>query len=115
LSVNFGSFVPTAGQTFAIIDAGLNSVSGIFSGLANHSRVASCSGVNVDIDYTSVPGHVILTTVGANSIAVTSGSGQSATVNTNFGSALVATVSDQFGNPVSGVSVTFAAPGSGAS
>ena len=51
----------------------------------------------------------------ANSIAVTSGSPQSATVNTAFASPLVATVTDQFGNPVAGVSVTFAAPASGPS
>ena len=51
----------------------------------------------------------------ANSISVTSGAGQSATVNTPFASALVATVTDQYGNPLSGVSVTFAAPGSAAS
>ena len=51
----------------------------------------------------------------ANSITVTAGGGQSATVNTAFASALVATVTDQFGNPVPGVSVIFAAPASGPS
>src|SRR5262249_43943568 len=48
-------------------------------------------------------------------IAATAGSGQSATVNTAFTNALQATVTDSFGNPVPGVPVTFAAPGSGAS
>ena len=51
----------------------------------------------------------------ANSITATSGSGQSTTVNTAFASALVATVTDQFGNPVPGVSVSFPAPVAGAS
>ncbi len=49
------------------------------------------------------------------SVAVSSGSGQSATVTTGFAAPLVAVVTDSFGNPVPGVSVTFAAPASGAS
>ncbi len=48
-------------------------------------------------------------------IAVSSGSGQSALVNTTFTNPLVATVTDSFGNPVSGASVTFSGPASGAS
>ncbi len=49
------------------------------------------------------------------SIAVSSGSGQSATVNTAFATPLQAIVKDANSNPVPNVSVTFAAPGSGAS
>ncbi len=41
------------------------------------------------------------------------GTSQSATVNTAFGTALQATVKDGGNNPVSGVTVTFTAPGSG--
>ena len=48
------------------------------------------------------------------SIVAASGTPQSFTVNTAFGSALVATVDDVYGNPVPGVSVTFTAPSSGA-
>ena len=51
----------------------------------------------------------------AASISVVSGSGQSANVGTTFTSALQASVKDAYGNPISGVSVTFAAPGGGAS
>lgn len=51
----------------------------------------------------------------AAAISATSGSGQSATVGTAFTNPLVATVSDQYGNPVSGVTVTFTPPSSGAS
>ena len=47
--------------------------------------------------------------------AVTGGSGQSAAVNTAFQNTLIATVKDSGGNPVSGVTVTFAVPGTGAS
>jgi sugar lactone lactonase YvrE len=47
-------------------------------------------------------------------IAATSGGGQSATVNTAFASPLVATVTDASGDPLSGITVTFAGPGTGA-
>ena len=52
---------------------------------------------------------------GPTTIATYSGSPQSATVGTAFGSALQARVTDASANPVSGVTVTFTAPGSGAS
>ncbi|MGO9855019.1 MAG: beta strand repeat-containing protein [Acidimicrobiales bacterium] len=51
----------------------------------------------------------------ATTIAVSSGSAQSAPVSTAFGAPLVALVTDTYGNPVSGVIVTFTPPGSGAS
>lgn len=51
----------------------------------------------------------------AANLAVTSGGGQSAPVGTAFASPLVATVTDSSNNGVSGVSVTFTAPASGAS
>ena len=49
------------------------------------------------------------------SISATGGTPQSATVNTEFVAALQAKVVDSGGNPVIGVTVTFSAPGSGAS
>ncbi len=51
----------------------------------------------------------------AASIAATAGSGQSAPVSTAFATALQATVKDAGSNPVSGVTVTFTAPTTGAS
>ncbi|MFY9672893.1 MAG: hypothetical protein WAK13_00495, partial [Terriglobales bacterium] len=51
----------------------------------------------------------------ANAIAATSGTPQSAIVSTAFTNPLVATVTDQYGNGVSGETVTFTAPSSGAS
>jgi len=51
----------------------------------------------------------------AASIAATSGTPQTANLNVAFGAPLVATVKDSAGNPLSGVAVTFTAPGSGAS
>jgi adhesin/invasin len=52
---------------------------------------------------------------GAASIMVSTGNAQSATVGAAFGMPLRATVLDTNGNPVTGVSVAFAAPASGAS
>src|SRR5437016_3347867 len=51
----------------------------------------------------------------AASITATSGTPQSATINTAFAAPLVATVKDAGGNPVASVTVTFTAPGTGAS
>ena len=47
-------------------------------------------------------------------ITVFGGDGQSATVGTAYGTLLRATVTDEFGNPVKNVPVTFTAPASGA-
>jgi hypothetical protein len=51
----------------------------------------------------------------AASVAVVSGSGQTAAAATGFAAPLVVVVKDAFGNPVPGVSVAFAAPAAGAS
>jgi hypothetical protein len=51
----------------------------------------------------------------AAAVSVFAGSGQSATINTAFGTALQAKVTDASNNPLSGVTVTFQAPGSSAS
>ncbi len=64
---------------------------------------------------TSASASVTLAYGPAATVAVVSGSGQSATVNAAFGSSLVAVVKDAQGNLVPGVTVTFAAPLSGAS
>jgi outer membrane protein assembly factor BamB len=48
-------------------------------------------------------------------VAATAGTSQSTTINTAFGTLLQATVTDANNNPVSGVTVTFTAPSSGAS
>jgi DNA-binding beta-propeller fold protein YncE len=49
------------------------------------------------------------------SIVAVQGSGQTARINTGFGTALQALVNDAGGNPLAGVTVTFTAPSSGAS
>src|SRR5262249_40536142 len=54
-------------------------------------------------------------TVNAGSVTALSGTPQSTTVTTAFGSALVAIVRDSNNNPIAGVTVTFTAPSSGSS
>jgi len=75
-----------------------------------YTVTASVSGV-------STPANFSLTNLagGASSITATVGTPQSATINTAFATQLQATVRDSFNNPVSGVTVTFMAPGNGAS
>jgi hypothetical protein len=76
--------------------------------LSSNSSVASTSICNLLIGNS-------VTTPTAATITATGGTPQSATVNTDFASPLAATVKDTSNNPVSGATVTFAAPGSGAS
>ena len=65
---------------------------------------------------TTAPGFAMTNKAGPPaSIVATAGTPQTATVNTAFTTNLAATVKDTFGNPVSGATVTFNAPGSGAS
>ena len=71
---------------------------------------ASASGVQTAASFS------LTNTAGAvAAVTATVGSGQSALVGTGFATALQATVTDGYGNPVSGVTVTFTAPSSGAS
>ena len=63
----------------------------------------------------ATPASFSLTNLPAASITATSGSPQSATVNTMFANPLVATVKDANGNAVPGANVTFTAPAIGAS
>ena len=64
--------------------------------------------------YTSASRTVTVAAAPPALVIASSGSGQSALVNTSFGSPLVALVRDGQGNAMSGVTVTFSAPFSGA-
>jgi hypothetical protein len=75
----------------------------------SYNVVASSTGLtSVNFAETNTAG-------AAGNLTATSGGGQSAAINTAFSLPLIATVTDGHGNPVSGVSVTFTAPASGAS
>src|SRR5262249_42764580 len=78
--------------------------------LGSYTVTASVAGVTTEASF------ALTNTVGAAaSVAVVSGSGQTATVATGFADPLVAVGKDAYGNPVPGVGGTFAAPASGAS
>ncbi len=80
-----------------------NTVSGTYNVTASASGASS-----VQFSLTNTAG-------ASASIAPTSGTPQIVATNGQAGTALQATVHDRFGNPVPNVTVTFAAPGSGAS
>ncbi|MFN0062614.1 MAG: Ig-like domain-containing protein [Myxococcaceae bacterium] len=75
-----------------------------------YNVTAAAAGVSGSVSFslTNTPG-------AAASIAVVSGTPQTATVSTAFASPLVVVVRDAFSNPVSGVSVIMTPPGAGAS
>src|SRR5207245_2797515 len=118
-SVTFTSPGSGASGTFA---GGVNTATTNSSGVATSAAFTANStaggpyNVAATVSGVSTPANFSLTNlVGpAAKVVVTSGSSQSATVNTTFSAALVATVTDAGNNPVSGVVVTFTPPGSGA-
>ena len=75
----------------------------------NNGLTASSPGLS------SVTLHALGTADAATTIAANAGDAQSATVNTTVGTAPSVLVTDQFGNPVSGISVTFAIASGGGS
>jgi len=84
----------------------------------------AAGAVTVQVDYSGFPGFLAasdstktfdITAAGGNTVTATGGSGQSAALNTDFATQIQATVRDGNNNPVAGVTVTFTAPGAGAS
>jgi hypothetical protein len=125
---------PTSGATVTFT-APSSGASGTFAnGTTTDTETTNASGVATSTAFTangtagaytvtatvagvSTPANFNLTnTAGpAASITATSGTPQSAAINTAFAAPLVATVLDSGSNPVSGATVTFTAPSSGAS
>ncbi len=75
-----------------------------------YTVTATVAGVTTPANYS-----LTNTTGTPASVTATAGTSQSATINTAFGTLLAATVKDSGGNLLSGVSVVFTAPGTGAS
>jgi hypothetical protein len=96
------------------ISAGTGTFNATFKTVTGGSKTLTATDT-VTSSITGSQAGITVTPAAAASIAVVSGSGQSATVNTAFANALVALVRDSFANPVPGVSVTFAGPLTGAS
>jgi len=83
---------------------------GTTAGAANNTLQATASGVGGSVTFTASA-----LAGAATQIAMSAGNGQSATVGTAVGTKPAVLVTDQFGNPVTGVSVTFAVGGGGGS
>jgi hypothetical protein len=111
-----------ASGTFATTSSNTETDTTNASGVATSSTFTANGTTGADTVTASVAGVTATTTFSltntsgpAASIAATSGSLQDAQIGTAFAAPLVATVLDNNQNPVSGASVTFAAPASGAS
>jgi hypothetical protein len=112
------SNAPSAGVSRSISPSGTGSIatSGLYtppSSISGQQRVTLTA--TSWWDSTKSASATITLTDPPTAIAATSGSSQNTMVTTAFASALQATVTDYAGNPVSDASVTFTAPGSGAS
>ncbi len=110
--------LPARSATFPTGDTAVTDSSGVATDTITANTAAGAYGISASASGVSTPASfssLTNTADVASMISVTSGDNQSATVNTPYSAPLVVTVTDQFGNPVSGESVTFAAPGAGAS
>ena len=107
-----GTFTGGGNSATVVTDANGAATSPTFSANASSGSYT----VAATVPGASIPANFSLTNtaVAVETITATSGTPQSATVNTAFAAPLVATVMTG-GNPGSGVSVTFTAPSSGAS
>jgi beta-lactamase superfamily II metal-dependent hydrolase len=103
-----GSF---SGSTTVVTDASGLATAPSFTAngtAGSYSVTATAGALTATFSLTNTAG-------GAAAITANAGTPQSATINTAFGTALQAKVTDAGSNPLSGVSVTFSAPASGAS
>jgi Lectin C-type domain len=96
--------VTTNASGQASVTATANTVAGTYAVAASAPGVGSAASFAL-ANLAGVAAH----------IALTGGATQTTVVGAPFGAPIVASVTDTFGNPVSGATVTFAAPGSGAS
>ncbi len=115
---------PASGASGAFSDSGTNTTTASTdaSGIATASAFtanATSGTYNVEASVSGVatPAEFQLENVApvATTLTVSSGSNQTAPLNTAFSQPLKALVEDQFGSPLSGVTVTFTAPVTGAS
>ncbi len=122
-----GDPVPNASVTFIAPSSGASAALSATTAVTDANGRAQVTGVANDIagaytitatvDGVGTPAVFQLTNIAgtASSVAAASGTPQSATVATAFSAPLGVTVLDADNNPVSGITVTFAAPSAGAS
>ncbi|HVP75814.1 MAG TPA: Ig-like domain-containing protein, partial [Gaiellaceae bacterium] len=120
-----GNPVPGVVVTFAV-SAGGGSVTGATATTGSNGiatlgswTLGTTAGTNTvtasAASFVSAPFNATGTADAATSMAVSAGNNQTATVNTNVATAPAVVVEDQYGNPVQGVSVTFAVASGGGS
>ena len=112
----------TAGATTAIVTGSGTTYNVAVSGMTANGTVIATVAVNRATNVTGNPNtpststdNTVTFTAFPASITANAGTPQSATINTAFATALQAIVKDGSNSPVSGVSVTFTAPATGAS
>jgi hypothetical protein len=118
-----GSVAAGVTITFGAPPVGASAVLSSSSAVTNASGIASVTATAnslpgsyvVTANYQGVSANFLLTNTGLTNLTATGGTPQSTLVGAAFPSALQATVKDSNGNPVSGVTVIFAAPPVGAS
>ena len=109
--------IASASSTLTIVDVqGAAAVSGTFAGLPEGSTM-TVNGVDFTISYVGGDGNDVTLRSGhvPTTLVVSAGDHQSTTVGTAFATALKVRVLDEASDPYPGASVTFTAPGSGAS
>jgi hypothetical protein len=110
-----GTLICTGGLT-ATASSGVASFTGCaISKVGSGYQLTATSATNTSLTAPANANSFNITAGNASQVIATSGAGQSATAAAAFTSPLVATVQDANGNPVSGTSVTFAGPSTGAS
>ena len=109
-------FSSTDAQAVLPANSALTNGTGTFSATLKTAGIQIITATDtVTSSVTGSSGNITVSAGSAAAITVFSGSGQSTPVGVAFANPLIALVQDGFGNPVSGVTVTFAAPNSGPS
>ncbi|MDR3735693.1 MAG: Ig-like domain-containing protein [Acidobacteriaceae bacterium] len=115
LTITFTAPSSGAGATLSGTTA-VTGTNGIASVTATANTIAGAYVVTASAIGVPTQSFMLSNTAGLpNTISLSGGSSQSAQLNTTFAQPLVAQVKDAYGNPVSGVPVTFTPPGSTAS
>ncbi|HWS71259.1 MAG TPA: hypothetical protein VN605_04065, partial [Thermoanaerobaculia bacterium] len=116
VSVTFAAPASGASGSFAASATVLTDAAGLATAPAFTAN-GTAGSYNVTATAGALSANFALTNTagGASAISANAGTPQSATINTAFATALQAKVVDAGNNPLSGISVTFAAPASGAS
>lgn len=120
--------VAQAGTSITLaLGSGTGTLSGTATQVTNASGLATFAGLSVDLSGTktlsatsagltgATSATFVISAAAATALAITGGNVQHTPIGTAFAVPLQATVTDTFGNPVTGVSVTFTPPASGAS